>query len=107
MLGLRNAVYGLGQPGPTQEAFQKDLTRRVQKNAIPAITNSMLEGVRGVDYGGCAKKLNDRTPELVQASMEQMKLLSDDLTTTRQQSVRPDVQGRAYQPNKKIRDDVS
>ena len=102
--GLRNAVYGSGQPGPTQEAFQKDLTDRVQKNAIPAISNSMLEGVRGVDYGGAVKKLNDRTPELVKASMEQMKLLSNDLTTRGNKVFDQTFKAALTNRNKKIRE---
>jgi hypothetical protein len=104
LLGLRSAVYGLGQPGPTQEAFQKDLTQRVQTNAIPAITNSMLEGVRGVDYGAAAKKLNERTPELVQASMKQMKLLSDDLTQRGNKVFDQTFKAALNNRNKKIRE---
>ena len=80
LVSLRDAVYGLIQPGKTQQAFQEDLSARVQKNALPKIEEYGLEGVRGVDYSGTAKRLNDRTPELVKASMDQMRMLSDDLT---------------------------
>ena len=80
LLSLRNAANGLAQPGTVQTAFQQDLSERVQKNALPVIESAFQEGVRGVDYGVEAQKLNARTPELVKASMDQMKMLSDDLT---------------------------
>ncbi len=80
LLSLKGAINGLAQPGPTQTAFQEDLSQRVQKNAIPTIEQAGLEGVRGVDYGAEAQKLNARTPELVKASLNQLKMLSDDLT---------------------------
>jgi hypothetical protein len=104
VFGLRNAVYGLAQPGPAQEAFQKDLSLRVQNDAIPAITNYGLEGVRGVDYGAAAKKLNDRTPQLVQASMQQMKLLSDDLTKRGNKVFDQTFKAALNNRNKKIRE---
>lgn len=80
VVSLRNAAYGLAQPGPSQEAFQKALGERVQKNAIPAIETYGLEGVRGIDYAAAVKKLNARTPELTKESMKQLQLLSEDLT---------------------------
>jgi len=80
VLSLRNAANALVQTGPAQEAFQKALGERVQKNAIPAIENYGLEGVRGIDYSAAVKKLNARTPELTKESMKQLQLLSEDLT---------------------------
>lgn len=80
VLSLRNAVYGLTQPGPTREVFQKKLSDNVQQHALPEIQKYGEEAVRGVDYAGAVQKLNARTPEIVKATTDQMKLLSDDLT---------------------------
>lgn len=38
-----------------------------------------MHALREVDFGAEVKKLNQRTPEMAQASLDQMKLLGDNL----------------------------
>ena len=80
VFSLKSAVNGLVQEGPTREAFQKKLGENVQAHALPEIQKLGEEAIRGVDYAGAVKKLNERTPELVKATTDQLHLLNDDLT---------------------------
>ncbi len=81
IFSLKSAVDGLKDPGPTRDAFQKQLSENVQKHALPEIQRYGEEAVRGVDYAGAIQNLNKRTPELVKATTDQLHLLNDDLTT--------------------------
>lgn len=76
---LRNAVAGLATEGATQQQFVKDLGNRLQQNAFPTIERMGMQALREVDYGAEVQKLNKRTPEMAQASLQQMKLLGDNL----------------------------
>jgi hypothetical protein len=79
VLKVRNAVYGLTQPGPTQQAFVTDLDTRLQQNVLPTVQEMGTQALRQVDYQAELNKLNARTPEIAQASLQQMRLLSNDL----------------------------
>ena len=80
IFSLKSAVEGLKDPGPTRDAFQKQLSENVQKHALPEIQRYGEEAIRGVDYAGAVQNLNKRTPELVKATTDQLHLLNDDLT---------------------------
>ncbi len=80
ILSLRSAVYGLVNEGPTREQFQKKLGDSVQKDALPKIQAYGEEAIRGVDYAGAVKKLNEHTPQMVQATKDQLQALNKDLT---------------------------
>ena len=79
LLRLRNAVTGLTQDGPTKTAFTNEVSSRLQKNAIPAVEQIGTQAVREIDFQAEVQKLNQRTPELADASLQQMKLLGDNL----------------------------
>lgn len=79
LMMLRSAVAGLTTQGEAQEQFVKDLSNRLQENALPRIQEMGVQAIREVDYGAEVKKLNARTPELAQASLKEMETLGNNL----------------------------
>ncbi len=77
---LRDAVNGLTTEGATQQQFVQNLSDRLQKNALPTIEQMGVQALREVDYGAEVKKLNQRTPELAQASVKEMQTLGNNLS---------------------------
>jgi hypothetical protein len=79
LLKMRSAAYGLVTDGPTKTAFVNDLSARLQQDAVPSIQEMGMQALHEINFADEVKKLNRRTPELAQASMQQMKLLGNDL----------------------------
>lgn len=76
---LRSAVTGLTNEGPIRAQFASDFSNRLQQDVLPNVEQMATQAVREVDYGAEVQKLNQRTPELTQASLQQMRLLADNL----------------------------
>jgi hypothetical protein len=76
---LRSAVTGLTNDGTTKEAFVKDLSDRMQKSALPTVEQMGTQALREINFQAEVQKLNQRTPELAQASMQQVKLFGQEL----------------------------
>jgi hypothetical protein len=85
ILTLRGAVLGLTQDGPTRQQFVTDLSGRIQKDVVPQIEEMGAQALHEVNYQAAVSALNRRTPELAQASIKQVKQLSDDLPKHGQQ----------------------
>jgi hypothetical protein len=77
---LRNAVTNLTNDGAVKDAFVKDLGARLQQNALPAVEQMGMDALHQINYAAEVKKLNQRTPELAQASMQQLKLFRDEMS---------------------------
>jgi hypothetical protein len=81
LLILRNAAYGLVREGDTREEFIKDLSTRLQSNALPSIEQIGTQALHEINWQAEVQKLNRRTPELSQASVKELKLLGEHLQT--------------------------
>jgi hypothetical protein len=79
LITLRSAVMGLTNDGETKQAFVRDLSDRMQKSAVPAIEQMGTEAFHEINFQAEVQKLNKRTPELTQASMQQVKLFEQEL----------------------------
>jgi spore coat protein CotF len=76
---LRSAVTGLTNEGATKTAFVQDLSDRMQKSALPTIEQMGTQALHEINFQAEVQKLNKRTPELTQASMEQVKRFGQEL----------------------------
>jgi len=76
---LKNAIYGIAYDGPTKAEFANDLSARLQQSVVPNIQQMGLEAIHEINFQQEAQKLNRRTPELAQASLQQVKLLGNNL----------------------------
>lgn len=79
LVTLRSAVTGLTNDGATKEAFVHDLSDRMQKNAIPTIEQMGTQAFREINFQAEVQKLNQRTPELTQASIAEVKRFGQEL----------------------------
>ncbi len=79
LLTLRSAVTGLTNEGKTKEVFVQDLSDRIQKGAVPTVEQMGMQAIHEINFEAEVKKLNKRTPELTQASMQQVKLFGQEL----------------------------
>lgn len=79
LITLRSAVTGLTNEGKTKEVFVQDLSDRMQKGALPTVEQMGMQAIHEINFQAEVQKLNQRTPELTQASMQQVKLFGEDL----------------------------
>ena len=76
---LRSAVTGLTNDGATKTAFVQDLSDRMQKSAVPSVEQMGMQAIHEINFEAEVKKLNQRTPELTQASLQQVKLFGQEM----------------------------
>ena len=78
---LRASALGLINPGPTQTEFTTQLSEGLQKDVVPNVqeiaTRTLTEMRPQVEQS--FTKLNDRSPELAQASMNELTALQTNL----------------------------
>jgi len=79
LVTLRSAVTGLTNEGVTKAAFVQDLSDRMQKNALPSVEQMGMQAIHEINFEAEVKKLNQRTPELTQASLQQVKLFGQEM----------------------------
>lgn len=80
---LRSSAMGLAQPGPTQTEFTTLLTTGLQKDVIPNVQQIATQTLTEMrpEVIASFQKLNNRTPELAEASVGQLNLLQTNLQT--------------------------
>lgn len=78
---LRNSAYALIQPGPGQTEFTTKLTEGLQKDVFPNVQQIATQTLTEIrpEVIASFNKLNDRSPEVAQASLEQLNLLQENL----------------------------
>jgi hypothetical protein len=78
---LRNSAYALVEPGPGQTEFTTKLTEGLQKDVFPNVQQIATQTLTEMrpEVMTSFQKLNDRTPEVAQASLEQLTLLQQNL----------------------------
>lgn len=78
---LRNSALALVQPGPGQTEFTTKLTADLQADVLPNVQQIATQTLTEMrpEVMTSFEKLNDRTPELAQASLEQFDLLQKNL----------------------------
>jgi hypothetical protein len=103
LLKIRSAAYGLVNDGPTKTAFVNDLSTRLQQDVVPTVQQMSVQALHEINFGEEVKKLNRRTPELAHASMQQMKLLGNDLADRGKKILNSTVNDALKQRESKIR----
>jgi uncharacterized phage infection (PIP) family protein YhgE len=100
---LRNAFTALTTQGAEQTRFVTELNSRLQQNVLPSIEELGTQTLHEINFGGEVQKLNRRTPELVQASLQQLKLLNTNLTRRGQAVLNTTLQSALKERESKIR----
>jgi len=78
---INSSVRGLTDPGTTQDEFVQDVSTKLQETTVPKVqtlaaqTVAQLQPKVRTELG----KLNDRVPELAEASMQEFELLQKNL----------------------------
>lgn len=103
LLRLKAAATALTTRGEAQTRFVTDLNNRLQHSVMPSIEEMGSQALHEIDFGAEVKKLNQRTPELAQASLEQMKLLNTHLSQRGQQVLNDTLQHTLKERESKIR----
>ncbi|MES2460452.1 MAG: hypothetical protein V4671_07700 [Armatimonadota bacterium] len=78
---LRSSALALVQPGPGQTEFTNKLTAGLQQDVFPNVQQIATQTLTEMrpEVMTAFEKLNERTPEVAQASLEQMELLQQNL----------------------------
>ena len=76
---LRSAVTGLTNEGAAKTVFVQDLSDRMQKGAVPSVEQMGMQAIHEINFEAEVQKLNQRTPELTQASLQQVKLFGQEM----------------------------
>jgi hypothetical protein len=78
---LRNSAYALVEPGPGQTEFTTKLTEGLQKDVFPNVQQIATQTLTEMrpEVTASFEKLNERAPEVAQASLEQLSLLQQNL----------------------------
>jgi hypothetical protein len=81
ILTLRNSALALVQPGPGQTEFTNKLTTDLQSDVLPNVQQIATQTLTEMrpEVISSFEKLNERTPELAEASLEQFNLLQKNL----------------------------
>ena len=78
---IRNSVYGLFQPGATQDQFTAKLTSNLQKDVVPQVQTLAQQTLVQMrpEVETAFNGLNKRTPELSQSAMTQFDTLQKNV----------------------------
>lgn len=76
-----SAVRGLFSPGATQEEFAGALSSNLQRDVVPQVQSIAQQAIAEIrpQVESELSKLNDRVPELTEASMKQFELLQKNV----------------------------
>ncbi len=103
LVRLRNAFTALTTQGAEQTRFVTDLNNRLQQNVLPSVEELGTQTLHEINFGAEVQKLNRRTPELVQASLQQLKQLNTNLSHRGQQVLNTTLQNALKERESKIR----
>jgi hypothetical protein len=80
-LSVNDSVQGLFKPGPRQEKFVSTLSTNVQNDIAPNVQNMVAQTIAEArpEVEASFVKLNDRVPELAQASVTELETLQSSL----------------------------
>ncbi|HVF10011.1 MAG TPA: hypothetical protein VNA16_04365 [Abditibacteriaceae bacterium] len=76
---LVSSVRGLAEPGPRQEQFVTELSTGLQEGTMPEIQRIASQTLNSINMQEEFAKLNSRTPELAEATMQEFQTLSENL----------------------------
>lgn len=79
LLVLWSALNGLAKSGDDQQRFIDAASANIQRDIVPDVEQLGVTTIHEIDFAGEFKKLNDRAPELANASAEQLQLLAKEL----------------------------
>lgn len=81
LVSLKDAVDGLTKPGERQQQFVSELSSGIQKDVVPEVQTMANQAIAEVRPQVEAEfvKMQDRVPELAEASYQQINLLQENL----------------------------
>jgi hypothetical protein len=87
---IANAVQGLTQPGPRQQEFASTLSAGLQRDVVPNVQNIASQTFNEIrpEIEKEFSKVNDRVPELTQASLTQLNLLQKNVPERSEKVIR-------------------
>lgn len=105
LYALNNSVRGLAQEGPTQEAFVSHFSEGLRTDVMPTVQTLASQTLTEIQPQIQAEfaKLNQRVPELTEATMKELQTLQTELPKSSEKTLDDSFRGLLESREAKIR----